>query len=94
MTALRHCGFGALQKARVYSFEPDPRARERYLAKVKDERAILFDMAISDTNGVRDFYVSSGTPRWARITREIHFRLGSVWFYQKAEKTFGDKSMV
>ncbi|HKZ40220.1 MAG TPA: FkbM family methyltransferase [Candidatus Hodarchaeales archaeon] len=53
---------GLFKKARVYSFEPDPRARERYFAKVKDERAILFDMAISDTNGVRDFYVSSGTP--------------------------------
>lgn len=49
-------------KARVYSFEPDPRARERYLAKVKDGRAALFDLAISDTDGVRDFYVSSGIP--------------------------------
>jgi FkbM family methyltransferase len=48
--------------ARVYSFEPDPRACERYLAKIRDKRAVLVDLAISDIDGVRDFYVSSGVP--------------------------------
>jgi 2-O-methyltransferase len=48
--------------ARVYSFEPDPRAHERYLAKVNDKRAVLFDLAIADRDGVTEFYVSSGVP--------------------------------
>lgn len=50
------------KKARVYCFEPDPRARKRYLANVKDKRAMLFDIAISHTDGVTKFYMSSGTP--------------------------------
>lgn len=54
----------------VYSFEPDPRARTRYLANVKDGRAALFDLAISDINGVRDFYVSSGTPPFEQDSPE------------------------
>lgn len=58
------------KKARVYSFEPDPRARKRYLAKVKDERAVLFDLAISGINGVRDFYMSSGTPPYEEESPE------------------------
>jgi len=49
-------------KARVYSFEPDPRARARYLKKVNDDRATLFDLAIADTDGTREFFVSSGRP--------------------------------
>jgi FkbM family methyltransferase len=49
-------------EARVYCFEPDPRARERFLQKVKDDRAVLFDIAISDTNGTREFFPSSGVP--------------------------------
>lgn len=50
------------RNARVYSFEPDPRARARYLNKVKDKRAVLFELAISDTDGTREFFVSSGRP--------------------------------
>jgi FkbM family methyltransferase len=50
------------KKARIYSFEPDPRARARYLARIDDPRAVLFDLAISGRNGHIDFYVSSGTP--------------------------------
>src|SRR5688572_17575712 len=34
---------GLFREARVYGFEPDPRARKKYLAQVKDERAVLFD---------------------------------------------------
>lgn len=35
-------------EAKVYSFEPDSRAIERYRNKVKDKRAKLFDIAIVD----------------------------------------------
>lgn len=47
-------------RARVFSFEPDPRARERYEAKVMSDQAVLFDLAISDTDGLIEFHVSSG----------------------------------
>ena len=48
------------QKGKVYSFEPDPRPIERYKNKVTSERAQLFEYAISDIDGVTDFYPSQG----------------------------------
>ncbi|MHC5673024.1 FkbM family methyltransferase [Nostoc sp.] len=49
-------------EAKVYSFEPDSRAIERYRNKVKDKRAKLFDIAISDIDGTTEFYVSGTNP--------------------------------
>lgn len=46
------------KKAQVYCFEPDPRARKRYKAKISDTRAKLFSCAISGSDGFADFYVS------------------------------------
>lgn len=60
-------------EARVYSFEPDPRARKRYLTNVKDKRAVLFDIAISDTDGVVNFHTSSGCPPTTEITQEFSY---------------------
>ena len=48
------------KRARVYAFEPDPRALEAFRHKVKDERAKLFDLAISDSDSTTKFYVSGG----------------------------------
>ena len=47
-------------KATVYSFEPDPRAQERFKNKVTDERAPLFEVALAAVDGTADFYVSTG----------------------------------
>ncbi|HEX4085245.1 MAG TPA: FkbM family methyltransferase [Chthoniobacteraceae bacterium] len=44
----------------VYSFEPDPRARARYMEKITDPRAKLFDVAISNIDGVAEFHASNG----------------------------------
>lgn len=49
------------ENGRVFSFEPDPRARKRYLAKVTDPRAKLFDLAISSADGTAEFHTSGGT---------------------------------
>ena len=49
-------------KGRVYSFEPDPRARASFKKKVTDPRARLIDIAISAADGTTEFYVSSGVP--------------------------------
>lgn len=49
-------------QARIYSFEPDPRACQRYKNLVNDKRAKLFEVAISDSDGDTEFYVSSGVP--------------------------------
>lgn len=38
-------------QARIYAFEPDPRARQRFSAAVDDPRVALFDIAISDKTG-------------------------------------------
>lgn len=48
------------KKAQVYCFESDPRALERFKSKINDGRVKLFDIAISDKDGVVDFFVSSG----------------------------------
>src|SRR5258707_1169508 len=45
------------KKSRVFSFEPDPRARKRYLAKITDPRATLQALAISNTDGEAQFHV-------------------------------------
>jgi 2-O-methyltransferase len=67
---------GLFKKARVFGFEPDPRARAKYLAQVNDERAVLFDLAIADADGSRDFYVSSGVPPNAE---ELPGGVGAEW---------------
>jgi len=48
------------KNGRVFSFEPDARARKRYMEKVTDPRAKLFDVAISSTDGTAEFHTSSG----------------------------------
>jgi len=48
--------------ARVYAFEPDPRAQERFRHNVRDERAKLFELAISAVDGEVDFHMSDGHP--------------------------------
>jgi FkbM family methyltransferase len=47
----------------IYCFEPDPRAIARFKAKVpQDPRVVLFEMALSDREGIIDFYQSGGSP--------------------------------
>lgn len=48
-------------EARVFSFEPDPRAVARYQANAHP-KATLFPFAIGRVNGALDFYPSQGMP--------------------------------
>ncbi len=68
--------------AQVYSFEPDPRARRRFLENVgeKGVNIRLFDIAISDRDGEIDFYCSDGAPdeRWREICSEGWDLSGSI----------------
>ena len=48
--------------SRVFAFEPDPRALASFRSTIKGDRVQLFDIAISDSDGVTDFYVSDGYP--------------------------------
>lgn len=68
------------QKARVYSFEPDPRAQERFKNKVIDERARLFDFALAAIDGSADFYVSGGYPskEWEEVMPKGWDMSGSI----------------
>lgn len=54
-------------QARVFCFEPDPRARERFHVTVRSDRAKLFPFALSDADGTATFYASGGQPpsQWA-----------------------------
>ncbi|MFO1537453.1 MAG: FkbM family methyltransferase [Actinomycetota bacterium] len=47
--------------ARVWCFEPEPRAAERWRATITSERARLFEVAIADRDGETTFHRSSGT---------------------------------
>jgi FkbM family methyltransferase len=49
-------------RARVYCFEPDPRARKRFLSSRTDGQVTLYSYAIGGSDGVRDFYQSGGMP--------------------------------
>ena len=48
--------------ARVYAFEPDPRAIAKFKRNVTSSRATLYETAIGATDGTAEFWVSSGTP--------------------------------
>jgi FkbM family methyltransferase len=51
---------GAMPEARIYCFEPDPRAIARFKRQVHDPRARLFLMGVSNQDGTATFYGSSG----------------------------------
>lgn len=46
--------------ARVFCFEPEPRAISEWKSRVKDERATLFEFALGREDGESKFYRSSG----------------------------------
>ncbi len=52
----------AMPGARIYCFEPDPRAIARFHTIVNDERAELYETALSCTDGTAVFYGSAGVP--------------------------------
>ena len=65
--------------AKIYAFEPDPRAVAKFKAQIEDQRVQLFEIAIGSTDGKAEFHVSSGVP--LEITRlRISARMGSVRF--------------
>lgn len=47
---------------KVYAFEPDPRAQARFRRNVQDDRAKLFEIAISSVDGETKFHMSNGLP--------------------------------
>ncbi|WP_448380074.1 FkbM family methyltransferase [Gloeomargarita sp.] len=50
-------------RAKVYAFEPDPRASEKFQQRLgSDPRVTLAKIAISATDGEIDFYMSDGRP--------------------------------
>jgi 2-O-methyltransferase len=53
--------------AKLYAFEPEPRAIKRFKDKVNDPRCQLFEVALSDTRGTTEFYSSNGTPDSSRF---------------------------
>lgn len=52
----------AFPDARVFCFEPDPRARLRFLTRVNSARAVLFGAAVGAQDGKARFYQSGGSP--------------------------------
>ena len=67
------------KEGRVYSFEPDSRACKKYLANVKDKRSVLFDIAISDTDGTVDFHTSSGAPPSPEYVQRFGHEYSGDW---------------
>jgi FkbM family methyltransferase len=47
--------------AKIFCFEPEPRAIEQWRSNVKDTRAELFEFALGKSDGSAEFYRSSGT---------------------------------
>lgn len=51
-----------MPEARIYCFEPDPRAIERFHSFVDDERVVLMPFALGEVSEIKTFYGSSGIP--------------------------------
>jgi FkbM family methyltransferase len=51
----------AFPRARIYAFEPDPRAIVSFHKRVKDPRAVLFEFAVGAKDGSTEFFMSDGT---------------------------------
>lgn len=49
-------------RAKIYAFEPDPRAAAKFRAQINDDRVRLFEIAIGSHDGEAEFHVSSGMP--------------------------------
>lgn len=77
------------KEAKVYSFEPDPRAQERFRKQVTDERAKLFEVAISAMDGTTDFYMSGGYH-----SEECRERLPEGWDLSGSIRKPGDHLQV
>lgn len=67
-------------RARVYAFEPDPRAIRRFRAATPDPRATLFEIAIGDHDGTAEFHVSDAelSPVWGLMMPEGWDQSGSL----------------
>jgi FkbM family methyltransferase len=48
--------------AKIYAFEPDPRAFEKFKSNIKDPRVSVFKMAIGAKDGEAEFHESGGLP--------------------------------
>lgn len=62
--------------ARIYAFEPDPRALAKLKANVSDPRVSVFDMAIGAEDGQAEFHVSSGLPPDASPEDRLNYAQG------------------
>lgn len=53
---------GLFPTGRIYCFEPDPRAIARFKTTVRNSRALLTEVALSENDGFATFHGSSGKP--------------------------------
>jgi len=65
---------------RFFCFEPDPRALAQWMQNVKDQRAQVFNIAISDQIGSIEFNQSSGwPPDWDKPSPDAEWNMsGSI----------------
>jgi FkbM family methyltransferase len=49
-------------QAKIFAFEPDPRAIAKFKKRISDPRVVLFEGAIGAEDGEAEFHVSSGLP--------------------------------
>jgi FkbM family methyltransferase len=63
--------------ARIYAFEPDPRAFAKFKATVTDPRVSVFEMAIGAKDDEAEFHVSSGLP--TNVTPEARIKYPEGW---------------
>lgn len=50
----------SFKKLSLFCFEPDPRCIVEFKKRIADDRCTLFEVAVSDTEGVAMFYLSTG----------------------------------
>ncbi len=68
------------ERGKFFCFEPDPRALKQWQESVFDPRAMIFNIAISNTIGTIDFHQSSGWPAdWEKPSPDAEWNMsGSI----------------
>src|SRR5438093_3389986 len=63
-------------RAKIYAFEPDPRALMKFKHNIRDPRVQLIEAAVGSYDGKGEFHVSSGLPPGLGADEKAQFPFG------------------
>lgn len=82
------------KNSKVYSFEPDIRCIRKFKRRIRDKRCKLFEIAISDKDGVTDFYLSDGKDMLGGRDGSSSIKKPKEHLIERPEITFNKKIKI